>query len=262
MGWRRPFRLIWFIMHPLPFIWDWLAVLAAVLIVLGVPSVVGASVANGATQVSGVAWGVATLLGVLLLLAFIAALRLQGTVDKIEGGSGRSNLKLLFGSGPPFVENQNAVTDNGPLFQKVFRVGVKNESDRSILRVTVELEKIEPRVLHGVPLPLHWMNDNPPDQQYSHSFPLDGGHQAYVDVLIQERRSLTSHWTPWVYHAVSGVVRGLPAQREYEVTIHAHGHDSVADRMDFRLAVNDQGEITFEPVSVRGTALPQPQSVP
>jgi hypothetical protein len=167
--------------------------------------------------------------------------------DQVDSPEARSRLEITSGVAGSFRQERHVVLPNGQGAREIlFRVGIKHNGTTSVDRVAVKLEKIEPVVLVGLPLSLHIMNDNPPDNQFRREFTLDAGQTEYIDVVLKQDEDDQPPSTKMIiFHIVSGVTQWVPARR-YAISIYAHGNNVTPDTQPFIIDVDKAGILQFE----------------
>ena len=165
---------------------------------------------------------------------------------QIEELKAQPKLAIVVESGQTFKQIQSVRNQRrGPYTETLYRVGIEHTGMATIGRVAVELESIDPPVLPGTPLPLHIMNDNPPDNQFRRDFPLDAGYRQFIDVVLkQDYDGQPPSNEIIIFHAVPGVSQRIPAQH-YEIAIFAHGNNVASARQNFIIDVEDSGVLRF-----------------
>lgn len=119
----------------------------------------------------------------------------------------------------------------------LYRISVENLSlTRSLESVTVELANIKPFRPPVIPVRLHLMHDNPPDQVYQQSFDLTPGESRYIDVLEVHKN------VDGVRFAIKHIVRNIApyfAEQVEVLTIVARAKDCPSASADFILREQD-----------------------
>lgn len=162
-------------------------------------------------------------------------------------------LSIEFHSSQPFEQPTSILDNNGerlPGQWRLYRIGVRCISSSAALDdVSVELARIEPSLIPFLPVPLHQMHDNPPeDQPYERRFRLNPGETKYIDVISIVEGNTTipyhDHFTFW--YAVRDVAGVIPAQ-PLKLTILAHARDCPPVQKDFVIRQDREHGYRFEP---------------
>ena len=155
-------------------------------------------------------------------------------------------LEIVYREEPPFQEIMPIWDNNGNALagtQKWIRVGVHNLSvTESIQDITVELERIDPNVIHHLPISLQQMHGK---EQLS----LGPDETRYADVVSL---FLGANVSPYkdhfaIHHSVPGVANIIPVSL-YKITVVVRGHNVGPVRKVFQLGIDHNYEYFFEPV--------------
>ena len=158
----RMLRVVMQILHPLPGIGDLIALIAIVLLLLGVPGAVAASVAYaGADRIATLSWALASLLGLLFALAFIASYRAQERIDvhvaitpRLEFGPLHPSEEVISVPGTPAITASGS-TSTAQLPCLLWRIVLSNVVEGTkATNVNVELAETDPH-LPVLPVKLH-----------------------------------------------------------------------------------------------------------
>jgi hypothetical protein len=168
---------------------------------------------------------------------------LQAQIDRLKA---QPNLEIAFRDEPTFKQVQH-VRDREGIWctETLYRVRIKHTGTATIDRVGVRLESIAPLppTLRGIPLPLHFMNDNPP---YHRHFPLDAEQTLFVDVVLKrDYDGQPPSEEMFIFHVVPNVSNLIPAQ-QYKIAIFVHGHAVASACQKFIIDTDDAGALQFE----------------
>jgi hypothetical protein len=170
---------------------------------------------------------------------------LQTQIEKLKA---QPKLDMVFRDEAIFKQIQRVTDEKGTYTETLFRVKVKHTGTATIDRVEVRLENIAPlpRTLLGMPLPLHPMNYNTPENRYRSHFPLDAGQRQFVDVMFKrDYDGEPASNKIFIYHAVYGVDGRIPAGR-YRIALCVHGQDVAQKEKHFIVDVDAGGALQFE----------------
>jgi hypothetical protein len=188
----------------------------------------------------------------LLLLSFLVAVFLTyhelrsenvAVQRRLRNATNRM-LEIVFGQGNPYEQLDDIVDSHGNRAHlRVYRIGVRNVGGRTISRVHVTLEHLEPARNIRVPLPLCIMHSRAVDGVLPSHTPLDQGQIGYFDVVIKDEWGNIPGHPIIIQHTVSGTANRLPPDVPYIFTLLAHGEGAEPARAQFQVSVDGENRL-------------------
>ncbi len=187
---------------PLPILGDWAWIVGVVVIVLGAASYGASVTVAGVDRVASTSWGIALLLGLLMLLLAVAQYRSQEELDrrtattaKLEFGRPIPSAEVIFGTGPQaHSETVSAFRPTEEIQTPVllWRVELVNTAiGTKAANVRARLEESVPG-LEVLPINLHEKHDDP--APYAQLRDIRYGEPATFDIVANASRDSLFFW--------------------------------------------------------------------